>query len=250
MPPSIIPALLLLAALSVHADDLILDLGEGDSIRIVGGGGFFDCDDPAYADVKKTVAWTLQFDDGSSQSLCASEEADAAKAAAPAVTPARPPVARIDRRARRGVSVPQVNEVVIHGPAPADATSPVLHAVGVYQAPGDEVRVRVEDEHRPVVLALSAYESIHWDVRLAAGVIVDRVILSGYHAQRISGIAESVPIETYTYDPSPCGQCVPGRKYFYGYRSPPKELKEITGLEATSFQGAYDGIEFTIPPAH
>jgi hypothetical protein len=44
--------------------DMIIDLGKGDSVRIVGGAGGFYCDDPKYADVKKVQTLTLQFSDG------------------------------------------------------------------------------------------------------------------------------------------------------------------------------------------
>jgi hypothetical protein len=55
------------------ANDLVMDLGEGDSIRLVGMGDSFDCDDPAYADVKKVVAFNLVFADGTTQRLCVRE---------------------------------------------------------------------------------------------------------------------------------------------------------------------------------
>jgi hypothetical protein len=44
--------------------DMILDLEEGDSVRLKGGAGGFDCDDPQYATAKKVQTWTLQFPDG------------------------------------------------------------------------------------------------------------------------------------------------------------------------------------------
>jgi hypothetical protein len=44
--------------------DMIVEYGKGDSIRIGGGAGGFDCDDPKYAGVKKVQTWTLQFSDG------------------------------------------------------------------------------------------------------------------------------------------------------------------------------------------
>ncbi len=52
------------------AEDLILDLNKGDSIRLVGLADNFPCDDPKYAKVKKIKTVELRFFDGSSQSLC------------------------------------------------------------------------------------------------------------------------------------------------------------------------------------
>lgn len=111
-----------------------------------------------------------------------------------------------------------------------------------------EIVVNVSDDNRPIVLALTAYDRTHWKVSLKGGVELTKVILAGYHSQRISGIPAETPIETYTYDPSPCERCWQGAKYFYSYESPPRQLKEITGLEITSFQGRYKGTEFSIFP--
>ena len=63
-------AALLSLALSACARDLILDLGEGDSIRLVGHADNFDCDDPAYAKVDKVQTFSIQYADGTTQRLC------------------------------------------------------------------------------------------------------------------------------------------------------------------------------------
>jgi ankyrin repeat protein len=160
--------------------------------------------------------------------------------------------------------------VAIYNLLPSEnAKNPILHAIGVYQARSKEIVVNVSDDTRPIVLALSAYDATHWKIKPEAGVIIEKIILSGYHTQRVSGVHETVRIETYTYESSPCGQCVAlvrksrgttkpevncGSRgcsdddvnYFYSYREPPRELKEITGLDITSFQGRYEGSEFSI----
>lgn len=111
-----------------------------------------------------------------------------------------------------------------------------------------EVTVHVGDNSKPIVLALTAYDKTYWKVTLKEGVKLIKVILGGYHSQRVSGIPAEVPIETYTYDPSPCERCWQGAKYFYSHEKPPHQLKEITGLEVTSFQGRYKGSDFSIFP--
>lgn len=58
------------------ARDLVLDFGQGDSVRLVGMADSFDCDDPAYADVKKIEAFKLVFADGTSQRLCRRETSE------------------------------------------------------------------------------------------------------------------------------------------------------------------------------
>jgi len=109
-----------------------------------------------------------------------------------------------------------------------------------------EILINVSDDSIPIVLALTAYDRTLWKVSLKRGVKLSKVILAGYHSQRVSGIPSDTPIETYTYDPSPCEHCWQSAKYFYSYEKPPHQLKEITGLEVTSFQGRYKGDSFSI----
>lgn len=111
-----------------------------------------------------------------------------------------------------------------------------------------EVTVRVSDDSRPIVLALTAYDKTYWKVILKGGVNLRKVILGGYHSQRISGIPAETAIEIYTFDPSPCERCWQGAKHFYSYEKPPHQLGEITGLGITSFQGQYNGSDFSIFP--
>lgn len=111
-----------------------------------------------------------------------------------------------------------------------------------------EVYVDVSDTSRPIVLAFTAYDKTHWKVRMSPGVDVKRVILGGYHAQRISGVSNKTPIEVFTYDSTSCPLCAQSGRYFYSYESPPLQLREITGLEVTSFQGRYKGSFFSIFP--
>jgi len=58
--------------------DLIIDMGGGDSIRLVGEAGSFDCDDPAYAKVDKVVTSIFQFHDGTTKRLCAAKKSGSA----------------------------------------------------------------------------------------------------------------------------------------------------------------------------
>lgn len=112
-----------------------------------------------------------------------------------------------------------------------------------------EVIVNVEDDTRPLVLAFTAYEPTLWKLRLKAHVRLEKVVLAGYHAQRVTGLPPSTPIEAYTYDPSPCTRCWQSDRYFYSADRAPPQLREITGLEVTSFQGRHEGTRFTILPA-
>lgn len=166
----------------------------------------------------------------------------------------------------------------------ACTTTPALHVIGVYEGqkaataddqpapesrqsvsisasgestssvsrrqnpPPGEVRVDVSDDSRPMVLALMAYNRTLWRVSLKPGVQLTKVILGGYYTQQVTGIPPDIPIETYTYESSPCEHCWQGAHHFYSDEEPPKELRDETGLEVSSFQGRYHGTEFHIFP--
>jgi hypothetical protein len=110
-----------------------------------------------------------------------------------------------------------------------------------------EVTVNVSRGEKPIILAVSAYEKTNWKIIPQENVVIEKVILSGYHQQTVEGIKQGTPIEVYTYDSSPCENCYQGQGYFYSYEFPPRDkLKQITGLEITSWQGRYSGKEFSI----
>jgi hypothetical protein len=72
----------------------------------------------------------------------------------------------------------------------------------------------------------------------------------GYHTQKITGLPNDVPVEAYTYEPSPCPKCWQGNwredMDYYDAKEPPKELKGISDLPISTFQGRYTGGEFSI----
>ena len=109
-----------------------------------------------------------------------------------------------------------------------------------------EIIVKISDDTKPIVLVLTAYEKTLWKVSIEEGVRLVKVILGGYLSQRVTGLPPGTPIEVYTHEPSPCDNCWQSPEYFYSYKTPPKELKKITGLPVTSFQGKYTGSEFSI----
>lgn len=113
---------------------------------------------------------------------------------------------------------------------------------------GGQVTVNVAVTGKPLILAFSAYDKTQWIVESREGVRIEKVILSGYHAQSITGIPPNTPIEVYTHDHSPCDECTQGEGYFYSYQRVPERLEDITGLSASSWQGKYQGEEFNIVP--
>lgn len=129
---------------------------------------------------------------------------------------------------------------------------PALHTIGIYEPGAREVVVNITDDTTPIVLALNAYERTTWKVNLKEGVKLTRVILAGYHAQQINGLPAGMPIEVYTYYPSPCPTCWQGIYSGFSagaaYNEPDPKIEAIAGLKATSFQGGYRRSEFAIFP--
>lgn len=121
-------------------------------------------------------------------------------------------------------------------------------SAATYKPLEGEVFVSVTDTGRPLVLALTAYDQTHWKLDLARGVKIVKIVLGGYHPQRVSGQPSSTPIETYTYYPSPCERCTAGSPYFYTGGAALPRFKEVTGLDPTSIQGKSQGRSFSIFP--
>lgn len=120
-----------------------------------------------------------------------------------------------------------------------------------------KVEVVVTPQEYPVILALMAYEPIHWVVRAGPNVKIEGVILAGYHGQRVSGVLPSVPVDVYTHEHSDCGKCQVGDGYFYAYErndanfyNAMSRLKDITNISPASFQGRYKGSSFTVVDAN
>lgn len=109
-----------------------------------------------------------------------------------------------------------------------------------------EVIVNVLMTDAPIILALTAHDKTKWIINNKEGVKIKKVILGGYYAQSIEGIDGNVPVEIYTYDNSPCDTCIKGDGFFYSYQSAPAQLKKITGIQPSSFQGKYSGGEFDV----
>lgn len=103
----------------------------------------------------------------------------------------------------------------------------------------------VTDDSSPIILGLMSYEPVTWKIESGPGVTIKRIVLAGYHAQRVEG-AEGVQIDVYTYERTECERCVQRGGYFYSYTGVPAEMTAATGLQAKSFQGNYTGGKYII----
>ena len=101
-----------------------------------------------------------------------------------------------------------------------------------------KVTVRVRRTSKPLILILSSYESVHWNIVSDSESKLAAVLISGYHPSEVIG-AKGAKIITI------------GDKYAYSlesnqYHSLNKEAVKWTGKEIGLFQGKYEGNLFSV----
>jgi hypothetical protein len=136
--------------------------------------------------------------------------------------PVRPtPGAASSEAGARGTSV---------APARRADSAPVavegeVHVVSVYEDSLPDGRRRQFREHalgtvavpvaapgRPVILLLTAYEPVLWQVAVAPGSRLTQVIACGYHTPQVQGVPDGVPVSIHSYDTDRRGFYLPGSR--------------------------------------
>jgi hypothetical protein len=134
-----------------------------------------------------------------------------------------------------------------------------LHLIGVYEANADHgngnylsksaIEIKVERRNKPIILALSAYEPAQWNITAEPGVVIEKILVNGYHNQTVSGVS-GIPIEEHSYEET--GNYIGDFLYKWGATESSNtsslvtKLEQRTGTSLTSFQGCYRGTNFTI----
>lgn len=115
---------------------------------------------------------------------------------------------------------------------------------------GHEVRkvdVVVNLPDQPIVLALTAYDPVVWNVAWITGSRIVGAVVSGYHGQAVIGLAGTIPIYLKTYEDGQRGRSAsaPGPcPHFYAYEEDRRyvaardTLRKITNLPVTRFIAA------------
>ena len=85
-----------------------------------------------------------------------------------------------------------------------------IHAVDVYEGGPGGVSLKITRSGPPVVVLLMAYDPVRWRLDVAPGVVLEKVVAMGYHAQRL----ESVPASAQTISWS---RANPDPRIFYYY---------------------------------
>jgi RNA polymerase sigma factor (sigma-70 family) len=127
-----------------------------------------------------------------------------------------------------------------------------LHVIGT-GGPGpksrsDWVDVEVRPTARPVVLALSSYNSVLWKLKIADGVQVRAVVIAGYSEQEFEGIPAGISVAYRAAFPHGSN-----RDDFYAskpdtleYRRTAEKLNDLTGLLVATYQWENAGTSFVV----
>jgi hypothetical protein len=133
------------------------------------------------------------------------------------------------------------------GELAADAS---IQAVGVYEAenssrgagptakrwPGP-IMVIVRPADRPIVLVLTSYEAVTWNLNVMPGARLKAILLGGYHSSTVTGAGNTriVSIQPYAYEANSSG-----------YAALDNEVMRQTGQRIGAFQGRYGGKTFMV----
>jgi hypothetical protein len=135
-----------------------------------------------------------------------------------------------------------------------DYTGCRVYGLGAYEAdyisglpesaPSGHIKVEIGLISAPIVLVLSGYDPMTWDISNPHNVEIRQIIKTGFNTQSITGVtnvpmlSESGRTATYAYK----------LDYRTGsdYLALEAYVQSITGMGFTTFQGAYDGMFFII----
>ncbi len=147
------------------------------------------------------------FPDGEAQAVAATAEAPHRAAQATDVAAASPTRAfefsaedapePINRCGFEGLKIPDGTQVYAAG-AYSGAKLPFQIDDSGHEA--TRMEVAVNHAQAPVILMLGAYEPTVWSVGWTRETRIVAVLLSGYHAQKITGLPPEVPVLVSTYD--------------------------------------------------
>ncbi len=156
------------------------------------------------------------------------------------------------------------SKVTVHNPARMHTSGGIISRTvpgTLHGIPGDKraekpanineqnwvtIDVLVKRKGRPLIIALGAYESVHWNLKIDPQVNLSQLIIGGYHPQKITGIPEGAKLLRRVLQENPGASDNYLDLSLSKYRHPHREgtdydrtvtrLRLLTGLEPTSSQ--------------
>lgn len=123
-----------------------------------------------------------------------------------------------------------------------------VEAIGVYQSANaskrsgesrtGQIEVHIRRSSKPVVLVLSSYEPVRWNLVSEPGARISAVLLSGYYQSQVVGAGTTRVITL-------------GRSFAYQtgttqYMALENDVARLIGKRINLFQGRYDGSSFSV----
>jgi hypothetical protein len=114
-----------------------------------------------------------------------------------------------------------------------------LHFVGIYMVEStdhteDDLEVFITNTVVPIVIAFNSYEPVNWIINYTPEVEIERIYISGYYDQRVTGVADALVehVEGRPYHDFTWGE---GRTALYV-----DEIEALSGLDTVSYNGCND----------
>lgn len=126
---------------------------------------------------------------------------------------------------------------------------PEIHIFGVYETSSNHTTpgtadVYVERRNVSIILVLSSYEPVVWQIHKDEGANISQIILNGYYNQVVEG-AEGIPV----LNRSGAGNYLVSSAYVWPSTRAQQlttGIENITGASVSSFNGCYRATSFTI----
>lgn len=144
----------------------------------------------------------------------------------------------------------QPGEVTASGPIAELARNSQIEALGVYQGKmvgmqatasdrrKGNIEVRIRRSAKPIVLVLSSYEPVRWQLIREPGANLVVVLISGYYQSEVVGAGTARVVmngSSFAYKPES-----------QEYSTLNRDVMRLTGKSIGIFQGRYEGVSFSV----
>lgn len=160
------------------------------------------------------------------------------------------PVAGAQGGSRMSSLGSQPGEVTASGPIAELARNSQIEALGVYQGKmvgmqatasdrrKGNIEVRIRRSAKPIVLVLSSYEPVRWQLIREPGANLVVVLISGYYQSEVVGAGTARVVmngSSFAYKPES-----------QEYSTLNRDVMRLTGKSIGIFQGRYEGVSFSV----